>query len=151
MARGRRELGAGELDVLKVLWDEGPLTVREVLFRLHQRGRKVAYTTAMTFLARLEKKGYVTSDKSDVAYVYRAKVSRERVTAAKLRDMISQLYDGAAAPLVLQLMQTERFSQDEIADFQRLIEKLDIEDSASPEAVRKNDEKRHSGRDRNGR
>jgi predicted transcriptional regulator len=125
VARRKIELAAGELDVMKALWDAGPSTVRETMFRLHQSGRRVAYTTVMTVLSRLEKKGFVTSDKSDVAYVYRAKVSRDRVIGARVREIVKQLYDGAAAPLVLQLMQSERFSHDEIAEFQRLIDDLD--------------------------
>lgn len=110
---------------MKVLWDEGPSTVRQTMFRLHQSGRRVAYTTVMTVLTRLEKKGFVASDRSDVAYVYRAAVSRDRVIGARVREVVRQLYDGAAAPLVLQLMQSERFSRDEIAAFQRLIDQLD--------------------------
>lgn len=124
MARRKIELAAGELDVMKALWDAGPSTVRETMFRLHQSGRRVAYTTVMTVLSRLEKKGFVASDKSDVAYIYRAKVSRDRVIGARVREVVKQLYDGAAAPLVLQLMQSERFSRDEIAEFQRLVERL---------------------------
>ncbi|MFG0274558.1 MAG: BlaI/MecI/CopY family transcriptional regulator [Phycisphaerales bacterium] len=127
MARRKIELAAGELDVMKALWDAGPSTVRETMFRLHQAGRRVAYTTVLTVLSRLEKKGFVASDKSDVAYIYRAKVSRDRVIGARVREVVKQLYDGAAAPLVLQLMQSERFSRDEIAEFQRLVEQLDRE------------------------
>jgi predicted transcriptional regulator len=127
VARRKIELAAGELDVMKVLWDAGPSTVRETMFRLHQSGRRVAYTTVMTVLSRLEKKGFVASDKSDVAYIYRAKVSRDRVIGARVREVVKQLYDGAAAPLVLQLMQSERFSPDEIAEFQRLVERLEQE------------------------
>ena len=66
------DLGAAELEVLRTLWDEGPTTVREVMNLLHRRGRKVAYTTVLTFLSRLEAKGCVKSDRSGVAYVYRA-------------------------------------------------------------------------------
>ena len=77
---------------------------------------------------RLERKGYVESDKSDVAYVYNARVSRERVTAAKLRDVMKQLYDGSAAPMVLQLMQNEQFTSDEIAEFQRLLDAFDSDE-----------------------
>jgi predicted transcriptional regulator len=69
------ELGSAELEVLKALWEIGPATVREVLNHLHDRGRKVAYTTVLTFLTRLEQKGFAASNKSDLAYVYRARVS----------------------------------------------------------------------------
>ncbi len=50
------DLGTAELEVLKALWEEGPCTVRQVLNHLHERGRRVAYTTVMTFLSRLEQR-----------------------------------------------------------------------------------------------
>jgi predicted transcriptional regulator len=125
MAPRDGDLGTAELEVLKTLWDEGPCTVREVLNHLHHRGRKVAYTTVLTFLSRLEQKRFVKSDKSDQAYVYRPLVSRQKVTASRLRSVIEQLYDGAAAPMVLQLMREENFSRDEIAALQNLIDQLD--------------------------
>ncbi len=125
MAPRDGDLGTAELEVLKTLWDEGPCTVRQVLNHLHDQGRKVAYTTVLTFLSRLEQKRFVKSDKSDQAYVYRPLVSRQKVTASRLRAVIEQLYDGAAAPMVLQLMREENFSGDEIAALQNLIDQLD--------------------------
>ena len=125
MAPRESDLGTAELEVLKALWDHGPATVRQVLERLHDQGRRVAYTTVLTFLSRLEQKRFVTSDKSDQAYVYRPVVSRQKVTATRLRSVIEQLYDGAAAPMVRQLMRQENFSEDEIAEFQNLIDQLD--------------------------
>ena len=119
------DLGEAELEVLKALWDDTPMTVREVMNLLHQQGRKVAYTTVLTFLTRLEQKGYVKSDKSELAYVYTPLVSREGVAKSRLKSFLSQLYDGAAGPLVLQLMREEKFSSDEIAELQKMIDRLD--------------------------
>lgn len=128
MAKPQPDLGAAELDVLKALWDRGPSTVRDVLDHLHSRGKKVAYTTVLTMLTRLEQKGAVGSDKSEQAYVYRARLSRERVSASRLKALVQQLYDGAATPLVLQLMQSEKFTPEEIAQLQQLIDRLDAKD-----------------------
>src|SRR5262249_38095430 len=125
MGRSGQEVGPGELDVLKVLWDLGPAPVREVMKALHKRGRRVAYTTVLTVLTRLEQKGFVASDKSEQAYVYKAKVSRDRVTGSWLKSMVRQLFDGAAAPMVLHLMASEKFSADEIAQLQELLDRLD--------------------------
>ncbi len=125
MSPRESDLGTAELEVLKALWDHGPATVRQVLNHLHDQGRQVAYTTVLTFLSRLEQKRFVKSDKSDQAYVYRPVVSRQKVTATRLRSVIEQLYDGAAAPMVLQLMREENFSADEIAELQNLIDQLD--------------------------
>ena len=125
MAERRFDLGFAEMEVLKALWDAGPSTVREVLNHLHARGRRVAYTTVLTFLSRLEEKGLAVSNKSELAYVYRAKVSRDRVMKSRLRTLVNEMYDGAAGPLVLQLIRSERFSPQEINELQKLIDRLD--------------------------
>ncbi len=127
MAERQYDLGNAELEVLKTLWDHGPATVRQVLAHLHDCGRRVAYTTAQTLLTRLEQKGYARSDKSDLAYVYRAKLTRDRVTRSRLKTLVKQLYDGAAGPLVLQLIRTEQFTPDEVEQLQELIERLDAQ------------------------
>ncbi len=125
MPSGEIDLGAAELEVLKALWDLEAAPVREVMNQLHQSGRRLAYTTVLTVLTRLEQKGFVRADKSGVAYVYKPKVSRAKITRSRLRSLIEQLYDGSAGPLVLQLMRQERFSEDEIAELQKLIDGLD--------------------------
>jgi len=127
MIERQYDLGDAELGALKTLWDHGPATVREVLSHLHDSGRRVAYTTVQTLLTRLEQKGYVTSNKSELAYVYRAKLTRDRVTRSRLKTLVKQLYDGAAGPLVVQLIRTEQFTPDEIEELQGLIEQLDGE------------------------
>ena len=127
MAPRNYEIGDAELDVLKVLWDGGPATVREVLTQLHDQGRNVAYTTAQTLLNRLEQKGFVSSDKSELAHVFRARLTRERVRRSRLQTLVGQLYDGAAGSLVMHLVKTQRLSKEEIAELQALIEELDSE------------------------
>lgn len=125
MSASEYELGSAELEVMKALWDEGPGTVREVLARLQKRGRSLAYTTVQTFLTRLEQKGFVQSDKSGLAFRYKHRVSRERIGRSRLRSLLEEVYDGAAGPLVLQLVRSERLSADEIEALQKLIERLD--------------------------
>ncbi|HYE62358.1 MAG TPA: BlaI/MecI/CopY family transcriptional regulator [Phycisphaerales bacterium] len=125
MAKRPVELGEGELAVMRVLWDHGPLTVRDVMEHLHNRGKTVAYTTVMTFLQRLEQKGAVASNKKDAAYVYRAKITRESVSASRVRALLDQLYDGAAAPMLLQLIENERLTPEDLARLRKLIDDLD--------------------------
>lgn len=127
MTRRDLELGEAELAVLRVLWDHGPQTVREVMQHLHERGRKVAYTTVLTFLTRLEQKGIALSDKKDLAYVYRARTSRERVTRTRVDALLEQLFDGAAGPVVMHLIENDRLTPTEIAALRKLIEQLDAD------------------------
>lgn len=136
MTQREYELGAAELEVLRALWDRGPSTVRDVLNHLAERGRQLAYTTVQTFLTRLEQKGFVESDKSDLAFVYRASLSRENVTRSRLKTLLAELYDGAAGPLILQLVKTERLAPKEIEQLQQLIDQLD-EDRPAPRRKRR--------------
>lgn len=127
MSTQKYRLAAAELEVLTVLWADGPTTVREVLNHLRGRGRRVAYTTVQTLLTRLERKGFVKSDKSDLAHVFRASITRDRVVRARLRTLLAQLYDGEAGPLVLQLVRTERLTPGDIEELQKLIDRLESE------------------------
>ena len=125
MAKKPIELGEGELAVMRALWEGGAQTVRDVMEYLHGHGRVVAYTTVLTFLSRLEQKGVVASDKRDTAYVYRAKISRRSVSTSRIRALVDQLYDGAAAPMLMHLIENERFTPEEIAQLRTLIAELD--------------------------
>ena len=125
MSKSEYKLGSTEQEVLQALWGVGQGNVRQVLGEMHARGRNLAYTTVQTMLTRLEQKGFVESDKSGMAYIYRAAVDREEVMRSRVRSVVEQFFDGAAAPLVLQLIQTEKFSDDEISELHKLIDKLD--------------------------
>ncbi len=79
MSVGPSSISESELDVLKVLWKRGPSMVREVNAELNKRKRRWAYNTVATLLARLREKGYVESEKSGVALVFKAIVSRDKL------------------------------------------------------------------------
>ncbi len=131
MSARDQELGRAELEVLKTLWQHGPATVRQVLEHMQAAGRRVAYTTVQTFLTRLEQKGFVACDKRELAHVFRAKVRRDQVIRSRLRDLLDELYDGAAGPLVLQLLQHHRLTPQEVDELHELIERLDPQPPSS--------------------
>src|SRR5262245_61973775 len=74
----RTNMSEAEREVLKVLWDDGPLAVRDALARLTERGLEWTRSTVITLLQRLERKGYVDSDKSQHAFIFRAAMTREQ-------------------------------------------------------------------------
>ena len=125
MAQKQYDLADAELEVLKVLWEQGPSMVREVLDHLHAGGRRVAYTTVQTLLTRLEQKGFARSDKSELAHVFRARVTRDRITRSRLKTLVNQLYDGSAGSLALQLVKNEKFTRKEMIELQKLVDRLD--------------------------
>jgi BlaI family transcriptional regulator, penicillinase repressor len=119
---GRPAMSDAEREVLKVLWDHGPLGVRDVVTRLAELGQDWARSTVITLLQRLEKKGYVASDKSQFAFVFRSILSREDVMRARMNDLAGELCDGDALPLVLAFAERHQFSPGELARFRQMIE-----------------------------
>ncbi len=112
-----------ELEILKVLWDEGPATVRGVDGALRIRGLQKAYTTVQTLLNRLLAKGHVASDPQPGAHLYRAASTRDDLLRDRLRDLADQLCEGAPTPLVLTLVEGHRFSDEEIARFRAILDR----------------------------
>lgn len=124
-----------ELDVLKVLWERGPGTVRDVEAHLRRRKRRWAYTTVLTLLSRLRDKGYVASDKPDrgggAALVFRAAVSRDQLLRNGLTELADRICDGTASPLVHALVEGQRLSPDEIARLRRMLDEIEQQQQQS--------------------
>lgn len=121
----RPAMSDAEREVLKMLWDHGPQTVRDVLDHVNEHGQQWKRSTVITLLQRLEKKGYVESDKSGFAFVFRAAVSREDVMHARMAELAGELCEGDALPLVLAFAERHRFSEAELKRFRDMIKQLD--------------------------
>jgi BlaI family transcriptional regulator, penicillinase repressor len=115
-----------ELEVLKVLWERPNGTVRDLQAAF--RRKRWAYTTVQTLLNRLEAKGFVESDRSGPAHVYRAAVSREQLLQQRLSDLSERLCEGTASPLLMALVEGVRFTPAEIGRLRQLLD--DLEDSS---------------------
>ena len=94
----RPAMSDAEREVLKVLWENGPKTVREVLELLKEQGQQWTRSTVITLLQRLEKKGYVDSNRNQFAFVFRAAVSREQVVHSQMVELADELCDGDDEP-----------------------------------------------------
>lgn len=124
----RTPVSDAELEVLKVLWDAGPATVRDVAAALRRRRRRLAYNTVLTLLSRLRDKGYVAADTSGTAHVFRPVVTRDDLLGSSLASLADRICDGTASPLVHALVRSQRFTADEIAHFRTLLDDLTPED-----------------------
>ena len=122
---GRPPPSEQELEVLKVLWDEGPSTVRGVDEVFRRRGVRRIYTHLQTLLNRLQAKGHVASEPRSgaLAHVFRAVSTRDELLRDRLRDLADQLCEGATTPLVLTLVEGHQFSDEEIARLRAVLEK----------------------------
>jgi predicted transcriptional regulator len=124
----RAPVSDAELEVLKVLWEGGPATVRDTATALRRRKRRLAYNTVLTLLSRLREKGYVGVDKRETAHVFSPAVSRDELLGSTLASVADRLCDGTASPLVHALVRSQRFSADDIAHFRKLLDDLESED-----------------------
>ena len=95
-------LGWLEADVLRVVWDKGEVTVRDVYEDL-RANRRIAYTTVMSVLRNLAAKGLLEQDKSQSAYVYRPRVTDEQVAEGILDALVDKIMGGNAGPLIAYL------------------------------------------------
>ena len=116
------ELGELQLAVLNVLWTCGQGTVRAVLDAL-PGDRRPAYTTILTVLRNLERRGLVTHDQPDGKrmFFYRPLVSSHDTRGDILQDVLNRLFAGSPALLIKHLLQTEGFTLVELHDIQRVI------------------------------
>jgi predicted transcriptional regulator len=127
MAR-RVPVSDAELEVLKVLWTGGPMTVRDVAAALRKQRRRLAYNTVLTLLSRLREKGYVDADRSGTAHLFRAVVTRDGLLGSSLAALADRVCDGTASPLLLALVKDQRLSPDDIAQLRRLLDSLAAKD-----------------------
>ena len=105
---------------MKVVWELESATVREVYEKLLE-SRKVAYTTVMTMMQILERKGHLKKSSADRAFVYRPARPKSQVIGQMVREFVSRVFNGSAEPLVMHLVEDSRLSKDELAQISRLI------------------------------
>ncbi len=108
-----------ELEIMKILWEDGPTGVQAVQQRL---GRGDAYTTVQTMLNVLVRKGKAKRTMVERAYRYRAAVSREKAIGQALRDVVDRVFGGSAEALVMSLVDTRQLTPQTLRRLNELIE-----------------------------
>jgi BlaI family transcriptional regulator, penicillinase repressor len=110
-----------ELAILRVLWDRGPSTVRQVHDVLAAE-RQAAYTTALKLLQIMTEKGLVERDERDRTHIYRARLSEETTQRQLVRDLVDRAFAGSSSKLVMQALATRRASPEELRDIRKAID-----------------------------
>lgn len=121
---GSINLTSSEADIMRIVWDEGePVTVRDVYERMRMK-KSIAYTTVMSVMDKLAKKGFLIQDKSAAAYVYTASMSDAEVAGNILDSVIDKVLAGAAEPLVARLLGTKKkLSQQQVKKLEERLKK----------------------------
>jgi len=114
-----------ELNILNILWDKGPSTVREVHEAMNL-AETSGYTTALKMLQVMHQKGQVTRDDSQRAHVYSAVSTKESMQAFFLVDLANRLFDGSTSRLVLQALgNSNAASAKDMREIRELLSRLD--------------------------
>ena len=115
-----KPLGNLELKVMSVVWNLHKATVREVKNALRRR-KPLAYTTVLSVMQVLEKKGFLRHETLERKYVYYPKVSREEVVKSNIKHLANRLFDGSAELLVVNVLESQDLSPDELRRLKQLI------------------------------
>ena len=114
-------LSPAEWEVMKVLWDEGPLAARDVFARL-PKNHGWAYKTVKTLLSRLVAKQALAYDQIGNSYLYRAAVDRQQVTRQEVRSVFQRLISEACSPVLAQFIDEAELSDAEIRQLKRRLD-----------------------------
>ncbi len=109
-----------ELAILRVIWTEGPSTVRQIKDVLHHR-RPTLYTTVLKTLQIMTTKGLVRREQQGRLHVYAAALSEQRTQRQLVRDLLDRAFGGSASQLVMQALATTRASAAEMNEVERLL------------------------------
>jgi len=122
MRHKSKTLTEQELEIMKVVWAKQTATVRDVYETLLLQ-RKIAYTTVMTMMKILEKKGYLKKQLRDRAYLYRPTEPQTVVLRKMVREFIRHVFNGSAEPLLAHLVEDRSISEKELQELMRLVRK----------------------------
>ena len=114
-----------ELEILQVLWQHGPSTVRFVNDRLNEETKQVQYTSTLKLMQIMADKGLVRRDESQMKHVYSAAEEVSKTKGFLLERFVKTMYNGSASSLMMQLLGNKKTSKKEIDAIKELIKKLD--------------------------
>ena len=131
MAEKKKEPGykteptKSELEILQVLWEYGPSTVRFVNDQLNAKKRIVQYTGTLKLMQIMAEKGILQRDESNMKHVYKTAVEEQKTKGFLLERFVDSLYNGSASNLMMQLLGNKNTSKKELDAIRELLKKLD--------------------------
>jgi predicted transcriptional regulator len=113
-----------ELELLRVLWERGPLTVREIHEAL-SGDKATGYTTTLKILQKMTDKGLVRRDESQRSHVYEPVMKAEHTQRQLVRDLLQKAFGGSPGQLVMQALSEKKATAAELSEIRRLLDQLE--------------------------
>lgn len=117
---GLHSLGTLEIDVMTLMWEKGEATVKDIFEVLYER-RRLAYTTIMTVMHRLARKGILGQDKKEIPYLYWPIVSKKEYIEAVINEVIKKVLNDDAKPVYDVLFKKRKLKEDELSYAKQLL------------------------------
>ena len=113
-----------ELEILRILWDMGPSTVRQVNEKMNKQQR-TGYTTTLKLMQIMTEKGLVIRDDSKFQHIYRPAVSEEKTQKQVVGDLLEKVFSGSAEKLVMRALSAKKVSAKELAKIRKMLKKIE--------------------------
>ena len=113
-----------ELEILTILWDTHPISVRQIKDKLNEQ-KEVGYTTTLKFLQIMYKKGLVTRNTDQRTHLYSPAIQENNTQKKMVHDLLNKSFKGSAAKLVMQVLGNHTASQDELDEIKNLINTIE--------------------------
>jgi predicted transcriptional regulator len=114
-----------ELEILQVLWQHGPSTVRFVNDQLNEQKREVQYTSTLKLMQIMVEKGLLNRDESQMKHVYSAAAEEDKTKSFLLDRFVEAMYNGSASNLMMQLLGNKKTSKKELDAIREMLNKMD--------------------------
>jgi len=115
-----------ELTILRILWDKGPSTVRQVNEAMSQY-EDTGYTTTLKLMQIMVKKGFVLRDDSKFKHVYRPSLTEEKAQRQLVGDLLDRAFSGSAEKLVMRALSTKKVSAKELESIRKMLDEFEEE------------------------
>lgn len=114
-----------ELEILQVLWEHGPSTVRFVNNYLNEQKRSVQYTSTLKLMQIMVEKNLLVRDENNMKHVYASRIDEDKTKSVLLNRFVDAMFNGSASSLVMQLLGNKKSNAREIQEIKDLLSKLD--------------------------
>ena len=116
------DLGEVQRTVLEIVWARGEASVHDVRKQLARNGKRLAYTTVLTVMQKLEKAGWLEHRAEGKSYIYTPTRSREEAGAGSVRQFLKRVFDGDAVAMFQHLIRESDLSDEELGTLRKMIE-----------------------------
>ena len=114
-----------EMDVLQVLWQYGPSTVRFVHDKLNEQKEAVIYTSTLKLMQVMKEKGMLERDETNMKHIYSAALKEEKVKGNMLGRFVDSMYNGSPSSLMMALLGNDKTSAEELQKIKALLKQMD--------------------------